>query len=109
MRGERSCIFRAIFRSFATMIRLDGLFRGHLLLTSIRSRNYHLYAMGGIDSELFRKECRGARKSKSLNMRADGRQDARPPRMAGRPRLGRLKQVSTRTRLKNRLGARVHH
>jgi hypothetical protein len=30
MRRERSCVFRAIFRSFATMIRLDGLLHGHL-------------------------------------------------------------------------------
>ena len=35
-----------------------------VFLTSIRDRDYLLYAMGGFDSELFRKECRGARKSK---------------------------------------------
>lgn len=29
--------------------------------TSIRSRDYPLCAMGGIESEPFRKECRGAR------------------------------------------------
>jgi hypothetical protein len=56
------------------VVRDDGLGRGRpacvaavfVLLTSIRSQNYNFYAMGGMDSELFRKECRGARKSKSL-------------------------------------------
>lgn len=42
---------------------LDGT---HFSLTSIRSRNYYFYARGGINSELFGKECPGARKSKSL-------------------------------------------
>jgi len=41
-----------------------------LVLDSIRGRNYHPYAMGGIDSELFMKECRGALKSKFLSSRA---------------------------------------
>jgi hypothetical protein len=36
--------------------------------TSIGGRDYPFYVMGGIDSELFRKECRGARKSKSLSL-----------------------------------------
>jgi hypothetical protein len=38
-----------------------------LLLTSIPDRDYPYFAMGGFDSELFRKESRGARKSKSLS------------------------------------------
>ena len=37
-----------------------------LVLDSIRSWNYHFYAMDGIDSELNEKEGRAARKSKFL-------------------------------------------
>jgi hypothetical protein len=36
------------------------------LLTSIRGLDYPHFVMGGIDSELFRKEYRGVLKSKSL-------------------------------------------
>jgi hypothetical protein len=39
-----------------------------LLLTSTGSQNYNFYARQRMDSELFRKECRGARKSKLLSL-----------------------------------------
>ena len=35
MRRERSCVFRAIFRSTTTMIRPDGLLRGYLCTAMI--------------------------------------------------------------------------
>jgi len=53
--------------SSGSLSQTAGLFRGKfLVLDSIRSWNYHLYAMDGIDSELNEKEDRAARKSKFL-------------------------------------------
>jgi len=52
-----------ISRSFATMIRLDGLLGSHLkVLDSIRFREYPFFAMGSIDSTLNGSVCRAAKK-----------------------------------------------
>jgi hypothetical protein len=73
-RGPGLCPGVHFRREGSSLDRDDGLGRGRtvsfaaifVFLTSIRSRDYPLHAMGGIDSELFRKEYRGALKSKFL-------------------------------------------
>lgn len=65
-KGERSCVFRAIFRSFAMMIRgrmasFDAIF---VMVTSIHGRDYHFNMMRGLDSELNGRDHRAAWKNR---------------------------------------------
>jgi hypothetical protein len=68
---ERRDVYR-LLGDFSVVQEEDSAERppsSHLnVLDSIRVRDYHLFVMGGFDSELFRKESRGARKSKSLSL-----------------------------------------
>jgi hypothetical protein len=64
VKDGKSIVVGSIAWSFGTKICPDGAMGGlSSFLTPIRSWNYHLEAMGGFDSELVRKENRGARKS----------------------------------------------
>ena len=65
--GRKSRVFGEISGSCGTMIRPDGLCRGHLYVLDIETRRkYPFHVKGGTDSDLNGREIRTARKSKSL-------------------------------------------
>ena len=67
-RDEESLFLWSILRSFGTIICPNGVkWSCSSFLTSIRGKDSLLYARGGVDAKLFRKECREERKSKFLS------------------------------------------